>query len=88
MLAPLAHHLCTSFIPLYRHLTHRTLLDVLLQAIPWKGIGHLTSILLAGQTSMPAGGTQAAELLDTGGAGHSHSLVLATSADVADGVAA
>merc|ERR1719452_306075 len=37
---------------------------------------------------MPGGGAQAAELLGTGGALRLHCLVLVTTADVADGVAA
>lgn len=95
VLTPLAHHLSAARVPLYWHGAHRTSLDVLSLHLPYPHaeVSHLPAlldkegpILGAGEAGVPAGRAEAAELLDTGGAGDGHALGLGAGTDVADGV--
>ena len=97
MLTPLAHHLSAARVPLYWHGAHRTSLDVLSLHLPYPHaeVSHLPAlldkegpILGAGEAGVPAGRAEAAELLDTGGAGDGDPLGLGSRADVANCVAA
>ena len=77
VLAHLAPHLRTAGVSLDGDGALRAPLDV------------LPPVLSTGEAGVPGGGAEAAELLDTGGAGDGHPLGLsAAGADVADGVAA
>ena len=96
MLAPLAHHLSAAGVPLYGDGAHRAALDVLPfhLADPHGQVPDLPALLHqegpvlgAGEAGVPGGRTEAAELLDAGGAGDGHPLGLGPRADVADGVA-
>ena len=98
MLAPLTHHLSTAGVSLYGDGAHGAPLDVLPLhlADPHGQVAHIPAllhqegpVLSAGEAGVPGGGAEAAELLDTGGAGYGHPLGLgAAGADVTDGVAA
>ena len=96
MLAPLAHHLGTAGVPLDGDGAHGTSLDVLPLhlADPHGEVADIPAllhqegpVLSTGEAGVPGGGAEAAELLDTGGAGDGHPLGLGPRADVADGVA-
>ena len=95
MLTPLAHHLSTAGVSLYRNCTHRAPLDVFSLDLtdPHCQVPHLPAllhqegpVLRTGQARVPGGGTETAKLLDAGGAGDGYTLGLGSCTNVADRV--
>jgi len=87
VLAALAHHLRAAGIALDEHVAHGALFDRLVtvpgtyqvqqggRLVAATAAGHnLSAVLRAGESRVPVGQAQRAELLGTGGAGHGHSL--------------